>query len=283
MPAVGAAALRKRARVLHERDALALDRPRDEHRRTLLLGAKAGEGGPQRGVVVPVAGGDVPAERAQLRLEVAEREDLLGRLVGLELVAVDNDPEARETFVRSSLQRLPVLALLELAVADHHHHPPAAAEMPFRPRDPTALRDPHPERARVRLDPRHADVRVAVEPAEPPQPQQLLGREHPQRVQRRVEPGHVVPLRREEDVAIRARPARLGRVQLLEQQLDDDVERREARPEVAGAGPLDGDERVGTAHVGEQRELRVGVAAPVANALELRVRDDMELGHRPRR
>ena len=90
----------------------------------------------QRRVVVPVAGRDLPAERAQLRLEVAEREDLLGRLVGLQLVAVDDDPEPAEPLVRGRLERLPVLPLLQLAVAGHHDDEPVAPELPLRPGDP---------------------------------------------------------------------------------------------------------------------------------------------------
>ena len=82
--------------------------------------AEAREDLAQRGVVVPVAGLDEPAERAQLLPEPAEREDLLGRLVRLQLVAVDDDPEAAEPVVRGSLEPLPVLPLLELPVAGHH-------------------------------------------------------------------------------------------------------------------------------------------------------------------
>jgi hypothetical protein len=67
--------------------------------------------------------------------------------------------------MRRALQRFPVLALLELAVAGHHDDAPAAPELPLRPCDASALRDSHAERARVRLDPRHADVRVTVQPA----------------------------------------------------------------------------------------------------------------------
>ncbi len=54
------------------------------------------------------------------RLEIAESEDLVRRLVRLQLVAVDDDPEPAETLVRGGLERLPVLALLQLAVAGHH-------------------------------------------------------------------------------------------------------------------------------------------------------------------
>ena len=53
----------------------------------------------ERVVIVAVARLDVPAERAQLRREVAEGEDLLGRLVRLELVAVDDRPEVPDALV----------------------------------------------------------------------------------------------------------------------------------------------------------------------------------------
>ena len=103
----------------------------------------------------------------QLRLEALEREDLLGRLVRLELVAVDDDEQPPDPLVRRRLERLPVLAFLQLAVARHHDDAAAAAEMALRPRDPARLGDPHPERAGVRLDPGDADVGVPVEPPEP--------------------------------------------------------------------------------------------------------------------
>ena len=46
-----------------------------------------------------VADFDVTAERAELRLEIPEREDLLGRPVRLQLVAVDDRPEIPGTLV----------------------------------------------------------------------------------------------------------------------------------------------------------------------------------------
>ena len=102
----------------------------------------------ERVVVVAVARADVPAEGPELRLEVAEREDLLRRLVRLQRVAIDDHPERPEPLLRGGLERLPVLALLELAVARHHDDEAAAIEVPLRPGDPATLRDSHPERAR---------------------------------------------------------------------------------------------------------------------------------------
>ena len=163
-----------------------------------------------------------------------------------------------EALVRGRLERLPVLALLQLPVAGHDDDPPAAAELPLRERDPASLGDAHPERARARLDPGHADVRVPVEPAEAPQPEQTLARDDAEREERRVQPGHVVALRREEDVAVGIVEAALGDVQLLEQQVRDDVERAERGAEVPRAGTLHGDEGVQPARVREQRQPGVG-------------------------
>ena len=173
--------------------------------------------------------------------------------------------------MRRRLQRLVVLALLQLAVADHDDDAPAPAEVPLRPGDAAALRDAHAERAGVRLDARHADVRMAVEPAEPAQPQQLLRRDDAERVEDRVQARHVVALRREVHVAVGVVEAELGDVQLLVEQEDDDVHRAEARAEVAGAGALDGGQRVEPAHVGDHGEARFPRAG------ELRLRDEAQL------
>ena len=99
------------------------------------------------------------------------------------------------SLVRGRLEPLVVLTLLQLAVTDHDDDTSSAPEPPLRPRDPAPLRDPHPERARVRLDTGNADVRVPVEPAEPSQLQETLSRDDAEGVQRRVEAGHVVTLR----------------------------------------------------------------------------------------
>ena len=81
--------------VLHEGDALALDRAGDERLRAVLDVAERGERRAQLLERVAVARHRVPAERAEALLELAERDDLVGRLVGLQLVPVDDDGEAR--------------------------------------------------------------------------------------------------------------------------------------------------------------------------------------------
>src|SRR5262249_56758259 len=76
MPAIRPAPRLERDRVLHEGDALALDRVRDEHLWPLRLEAEVLERLTQLEVAVPVAGLDVPAETSQLLVEVAQAEDL---------------------------------------------------------------------------------------------------------------------------------------------------------------------------------------------------------------
>ena len=88
--------------------------------------------------------------------------------------------------MRRRLQRLPVLTFLQLAVAGHHDDAAATAAQALRERDAAALRDAHPQRARVRLDPGYADVGVAVETAEAAESQEALARHHAEREQRRV-------------------------------------------------------------------------------------------------
>ena len=148
MPAVRPASLAERRRVLHERHALALDRARDERLRAIADLAERLERVTKLADVVAVTGHDVPAEGTEPGLELAERDDLVRRLVRLELVAIDDDRKARQALVRGGLEPFVVLTLLQLAVADHDDDPPAAAEVPLRPRDPAALRDAHTERAR---------------------------------------------------------------------------------------------------------------------------------------
>ena len=208
-----------------------------------------------------------------------ERDDLVRRLVRLQLVAIDDDRQPGKPLVGGALQALVVLPLLELPVADHDDDASAPTEVSLRPRDPATLRDPHAERAGVRLDARNTHVGVAVEPAELAQPEQPLGGNHAERVQRRVETGDVVALRGEVHVAIRRAPTDRGRVQLLEQEERDDVHRTEGRAEVARACPLHGDERIETAHVREEREPVVGRQLGPADPIELGLRSQGQVAH----
>ena len=100
-----------------------------------------------------------------------------------------------------------------------------------------------------------------------------------EREERRVQPGHVVALRREEHVAVGIVEAALGDVELVEQQVGDDVERAERGAEMPRAGALHGNERVQPARVGQERQLRVGIDVGGAEAIELGLRDEVQFRH----
>ena len=181
MPPIGAVALSERRRVLHEGDSPALDRPCDERLRPFVARAEALERVCQRSVLVTIARPDIPTERLELRFDLAEREDVVRPLVRLQLVSIDDHPELPEPVVRSGLQRLPVLALLQLAVSRHHHDATSAPKHALRERDPSTLRDAHAERAGIRLDPRDAHIGMTVETAQAPEPEQAPLRDHAKR------------------------------------------------------------------------------------------------------
>ena len=119
-------------------------------------------------------------------------------------------------------------------------------------------------------------------PSSPPRRRRRSSRSRdttPEREERRVQPGHVVALGREEDVAVRIVEAALGDVQLVEEKVRDDVERAERRAEVPRAGALDGDERVQPACIGEQREPGVVIDVGAAKSVELWLGDEAQIRH----
>ena len=134
-------------------------------------------------------------------------------------------------------------------------------------------------------DPEFASIPGTPTSGCPSSPPSLLRRRNRSRgndsepEERRVEAGHVVPLRGEEDVSIGMVEPELADVQLVVEQVHDKVERAEAGAEVAGPGALDRDERVQAAEVGEQREPRVGIALRHPRAVELGLRGEPKGNH----
>ena len=166
--------------------------------------------------------------------------------------------------VRGRLERLPELALLELAVAGEHVDAPRAAEHAVGEHEAARLRDAHPERAGARHHlGRRGDVGMAGQAVEAAQLVDQVEVEPAERGQHRVQAGDVVALRREVAVAV---------AEHLQVEPDDDVERAERRPGMARAGALDHVERVQPAGVGERGGAldRVGVERADAVALGLR-------------
>src|SRR3954462_3228068 len=113
--------------------------------------------------------GDVPAERAQLRFEVAQVTDLLHPGVRLNLVVVDDRDDLAEPPVRRRHERFPELSFLEFAVPRQYENAPAVTRQAIGQRHPLRLRDPHPERPGIRLDERCLHVRMAWQSVDAPE------------------------------------------------------------------------------------------------------------------
>ena len=185
--------------------------------------------------------------------------------------------------MRGSLERLPVLSLLQLAVARHDDHDSAASRAALRPCDSSPFGDAHAERARVRLYTRHADVGMSVETAEPTKPREPVGGEHAEAVERRVQAGYVVALGREEHVPVGVLEAALCDVELVVEEVDDDIKCAEARAEMPRPGALDGNESIKPADVGQKPHAHTEIAVRRANTVDVVPSDERELGHAERR
>ena len=94
--------------------------------------------------------------------------------------------------------------------------------------------------------------------------------------------GDVVALRREEDVAVGAVEAQLADVELFEQEVGDDVERAEARAEMAGSSTLHGDQGVQAAHVRYEGEALVATVVAVGHRPDRLGGYQRQVGHRGR-
>ncbi len=70
--------------------------------------------------------------------------------------------------------------------------------------------------------------------------------------------------------------AELRDIELVVEQVDDHVQRAEARAEMPRSGLLDGDEGVQTTDVREQGETQVGFAVRAADTVDVVLRDERE-------
>ena len=166
-----------------------------DHELRPVLACERGERLRERSDVVPVALGDRPAERANLRSEVAEIVHLGDPGVGLHLVPVDDHRDLAQAPVRRLRERLPELALLQLAVAGENEDPPGAPERTVGEHEAARLGDAHPERAGARHHLRRRnDVGVTGQPVEPPQLMNEVEVDAPQPSEHRVQARNVVAL-----------------------------------------------------------------------------------------
>ena len=199
-------------RMLHERDALALDRVRDERLRPSRRPRGSARRRPRSAAwsCPSQVSTSQPNARSFVSRSPSARISSVGLsdCSSLRSTTIQSPPRRSWAAAWSASQFWPSCSSPSPVITTTTPSRPTSA---LRPRDPATLRDAHAERARVRLDSRHADIRMPVEPAEPAQPREPLGREHAEPVERRVQARHVVALRREEDVAVRDRRTRARR------------------------------------------------------------------------
>ena len=176
----------------------------------------------------------MPAERAgavRVRVEIPA----VHRLTALaEAIDVDDRDQVVEAVERRVLERLPLGALRDLAVAAQDPNGRRRlVELPTE-RDADADRQSLAERARGDVDPRDHRRRVALEPrAELAEREQLLVGDHPRGSVHRVQERRRVALREDEPVVVGI--ARVVEVvaQVLRQQHRHQIGRRHARGRVA--------------------------------------------------
>ena len=246
---------------LHPGHALALDRLGHDRRRLAGRRHRFVHRVQDGGVVVAVDLDRVPAERPELLGERGEIHDLADPAGLLDLIVVDDHAEVVERELRRAHRRLPDLAGLRLAVADHAPHPALRAVQFSCDRHTDRDREPLAERAGRGLDPGHAQpVDVALqsrlELAERLQP---VVREEPGSRERDVERRRAVALRQHEAVAIG--PGRLGRAvsqDPAEVEADQRVDRGKGAAGVTRAGLGDRLDDVDAQLAGQLPEL-VGI------------------------
>ena len=193
-----------------------------------------GEGLLQRGEVMPVDLRDREAEADQLVGQRFERNQGLGRDVGLKSVPVDDQDQVVQTLGRRHQRRFPDGAFVELAVADHHEHPGGSAGDLRIEGDAHPHRQQVPQRSGMELDPGDRPVGVPVEVIVGRQViRQACRREVAQLGQRSVEGGDVVPLG-EKEVVARGILAAGGRgAQDVRVEIDQEVRTGERGPQEA--------------------------------------------------
>ncbi len=181
--------------VLDERDALALDRMRHDHRRTVGVAQRLLEGMVDLFQVVTVDLDRIPAERPGAR-RVGFDIPAQHRLAALaEPIDVDDRGQVVQLVVRGVVERLPHRALGHLAVAQQDPHVVGQlVQILAGQADADADRQALAERTGGHVDPRDQRRRMALQPtAELAEGQQLVVGHRPRGLVERVEQRRRVP------------------------------------------------------------------------------------------
>ena len=188
---------------LHERDAVAEHRLREQDVRPALDRREAVDDGAQRGRVVAVDVVGVPAEGAPALLERREVEHVARVAERLLAVDVDDRDEVAEPVVGGEHHRLPDRALVALGVAHEHERAPRAARELRGERRARRDREAVAERAGGEVDAGQDVVGVRPEPAAvDAEARELVAVDRARLVQRGVQREARVALREHEAVAL---------------------------------------------------------------------------------
>ena len=192
----------------------------------------------KRREIVSVTPRHFPAKDPELCFEIPQIADIPYPGVRLDLVVIHDQRELAQATAGRACQRFPNLSFLQLAVSREDEQPTCLALRSMGKRHPLCLGDPHAQRAGVGDDSRSADVGVARQTAEAPQPMDLLEGDQTEAEEDRVQAGGVVSL---------GGKVKVLRLQLIEVQPGDDVQAGEAAPDVPGSCLGDHVERVDAA------------------------------------
>ena len=195
--------------------------------------------------------------------------------VGLNLVVIDDGDDLAEAAIRGGRQRLPELPFLQLAVAGEHEDAALGAGEAVGQHHALRLRDAHAQRAGVGLDVWRLDMRVAGQAVQTAKLVQLVLGQQAKADQHVVERWCVVALRREEDVGMLGPLCEIAN--LVQEYPAHDLERAEARADVAGPRAGDHVERVDArqrregARPRDVGDVRVEQAVELVNGHELKL------------
>ena len=268
MPRVKAAAVLQGAGVFHKGNTTAFNGVSDEYLGDLFNMPQVLECLSQGFLIVAAAAHHVPGESGKLSFYVLQIDDTVDFPVRLDLVVVNNHRQIADPLVSRGLQGLEILALLQLAVTGHDKHAPAAAQITLGPGHAATLGDAHAQRSRVGLHPGAGDIRMAVQTAQAPQPEQFFHGQQSQGEEHGIQPRYVVALGGKVDVAIGAVQSHPGQIHLAVVQVHHQIHGAETRAQVTGPRLFDRRQSIGTAHVGHQGKARCRIHGGLHGAFE---------------
>ncbi len=284
MPAIGATVGRECRRVLHERDALALDRVRDERLRRVARPP----GTARRRLAARAWSWPSHVSTCQPKARSFDSRSPSARISS---VGLSDWSSLRST----TIQRPPSRSCAADCSASQFW-PSCSSPSPVI----TTARPPRPARRFAQAIPRPFEMPMPSEPefasmpgtptsgcpSRPPRRRSRARRSAgttPSPYSAAYRPGTSWPLEEKKTSRPGSSKPTSTRFSSRVEEVSDDVERAEARPEVPRACALHGDERVQPADVRDQREQRIRITVRRQNAVDALLPDERERCHDERR